>query len=80
ISRQQFIQMMHGLGIGVGIHYPAMHLVSVYRRLGYKEGDFPNAEHIGRATVTLPLFPGMEFPDVERVCQAVADIIMESRQ
>lgn len=80
ISRQQFIQMMHGLGIGVGIHYPAMHLFSVYRRLGYKEGDFPNAEHIGRATVTLPLFPGMEFSDVERVCQAVADIIIESRQ
>ncbi|HSN42051.1 MAG TPA: DegT/DnrJ/EryC1/StrS aminotransferase family protein [Burkholderiales bacterium] len=80
ISRQQFIQMMHGLGIGVGIHYPAMHLFSIYRRLGYKEGDFPNAEHIGRATVTLPLFPGMELPDVERVCQAVADIIIESRQ
>ena len=80
ISRQQFIQMMHGLGIGVGIHYPAMHLFSIYRRLGYKEGDFPNSEHIGRATVTLPLFPGMELPDVERVCQAVADIIIESRQ
>jgi len=79
ISRQQFIQMMHGLGIGVGIHYPAMHLFSFYRQLGYKEGDFPNTERIGRETVTLPLFPGMEFADVERVCQAVSDIIVESR-
>jgi len=79
ISRQQFIQMMHGLGIGVGIHYPAMHLFSFYRQLGYKEGDFPNTERIGRETVTLPLFPGMEFADVERVCQAVSDIILESR-
>lgn len=79
ISRQQFIQMMHGLGIGVGIHYPAMHLFSFYRQLGYKAGDFPNTERIGRETVTLPLFPGMEFADVERVCQAVSDIIVESR-
>ncbi len=79
ISRRQFIQMMHGLGIGVGIHYPAMHLFSFYRQLGYKEDDFPNTERIGRETVTLPLFPGMEFADVERVCQAVSDIIVESR-
>ena len=79
ISRRQFIQMMHGLGIGVGIHYPAMHLFSFYRQLGYKDDDFPNTERIGRETVTLPLFPGMEFADVERVCQAVSDIIVESR-
>ncbi len=79
ISRQQFIQMMHELGIGVGIHYPAMHLFTVYRQLGYQAGDFPNAERIGRETVTLPLFPGMEFADVERVCHAVRDIIAESR-
>lgn len=79
ISRNQFIQMMHELGIGVGIHYPAMHLFSFYRQLGYKEGDFPNTERIGRETVTLPLFPGMEFADVERVCRAVSSIIVESR-
>ena len=79
INRQQFIQMMHERGIGVGIHYPAMHLFTVYRQLGYKEGDFPNTERIGRETITLPLFPGMEFADVERVCQAVTAIIVESR-
>ena len=79
ISRQQFIQLMHDRGIGVGIHYPAMHLFTLYRQFGHSEGDFPNTERIGRETVTLPLFPGMEFADVERVCQAVADILLESR-
>jgi hypothetical protein len=79
ISRQQFIQLMHDRGIGVGIHYPAMHLFTLYRQFGHSEGDFPHTERIGRETVTLPLFPGMEFADVERVCQAVADILLESR-
>jgi len=79
ISRQQFIQLMHDRGIGVGIHYPAMHLFTLYRQFGHSEGDFPNTERIGRETVTLPLFPGMEFADVERVCEAVADILLESR-
>jgi dTDP-4-amino-4,6-dideoxygalactose transaminase len=75
LSRQQFIQEMHARGIGVGIHYPAMHLFSHYQALGYGPGDFPNAERIGRETVTLPLFPAMEQADVERVCQATAEII-----
>ena len=79
ISRQDFIRRMHESGIGVGVHYPAMHLFTVYRKLGYREGDFPNTERIGRETVTLPLFPGMEFSDVERVCRTVADIIAGSR-
>ncbi len=75
ITRQDFIQRMHESGIGVGVHYPAMHLFTLYRKLGYREGDFPNAERIGRETVTLPLFPGMEFSDVERVCSAAAAIL-----
>src|SRR5580704_5947805 len=67
LTRAAFIEAMKGRGIGVGVHYPAIHLFSCYRALGYHEGQFPNAERIGRETVTLPLFPGMEFGDVERV-------------
>jgi dTDP-4-amino-4,6-dideoxygalactose transaminase len=75
LTRGQFIKAMHERGIGVGVHYPALHLFSAYRKLGYKEGDFPNAERIGRETVTLPLFPSMQVSDVDRVCDAVSDIL-----
>jgi len=77
ISRGEFIQAMHARGIGVGVHYPAMHLFSLYRKLGYKEGDFPHAEHIGAAMVTLPLFPAMAEADVDRVCATTAAILRE---
>ncbi len=80
IGRKQFINAMHARGIGVGIHYPALHLFSLYRALGYREGDFPNAERIGRETVTLPLFPAMEKADVERVCAAMREIFRENRR
>ncbi|BCB27175.1 LPS biosynthesis-like protein [Sulfurimicrobium lacus] len=75
ISRGEFIERMRQREIGVGVHYPAMHLFSLYRGLGFKEGDFPHAERVGRETVTLPLFPGMSLQDVERVCLAIKDII-----
>ena len=80
ISRKQFIDTMHQRGLGVGIHYPALHLFSLYRELGYREGDFPNAEKIGRETVTLPLFPAMTTEDVERVCAAGRTIIQDAKK
>ncbi|MBI2311020.1 MAG: DegT/DnrJ/EryC1/StrS aminotransferase family protein [Betaproteobacteria bacterium] len=80
ITRRQFIEAMHERGIGVGIHYPAMHLFTAYRALGYGEGDFPNAERIGRETVTLPLFPAMSFDDVDRVCAAAGEILKAAKQ
>ena len=75
ISRGEFIERMKKDNIGVGVHYPAMHLFTLYRRMGWKDGDYPAAEHIGRSTVTLPLFPAMSTADVERVCAAVSEIL-----
>lgn len=73
--RGVFIESMRSLGIGVGIHYPAMHLFSLFRARGYARGDFPVAEDIGARTVTLPLFPAMTEADVDRVCAAVTSAI-----
>jgi dTDP-4-amino-4,6-dideoxygalactose transaminase len=75
ISRGEFIARMKREGIGVGVHYPAIHLFSLYRRRGFRPGDFPVAEDIGRRTVTLPLFPAMADADVARVCQAVSRVL-----
>ncbi len=74
-GRVDFIRAMRERGIGVGVHYPALHLFSLYRKMGYRPGDFPNAEHIGRSTVTLPLFPAMSENDVDRVCDSCAGIL-----
>jgi hypothetical protein len=66
---------MHAAGIGVGVHYPALHTLSLYRAMGYKAGDFPHAERVGRSIVTLPLFPAMRDQDVDRVCAQAAQLL-----
>ena len=63
---------MEAAGIGTGVHYPVIHLFALYRRMGWKEGDFPNAELIGRSILTLPLFPAMGRDDVARAVEALA--------
>jgi len=79
IGRGEFIEQMRQREIGVGVHYPAIHLFTLYRALGFREGDFPHAEKVGRETITLPLFPDMSLQDVERVCAAIKEIIESAK-
>lgn len=74
-ERAKFMARMRDHGVGVGVHYPAMHLFKLYRRLGWRQGQFPHAERLGRSIVTLPLFPAMADSDVDRVCQAAKKVL-----
>lgn len=71
IDRAGFMEKLKARGIGSGVHYPAIHLFTLYRRLGFREGQFPHTERLGRSILTLPLFPAMTDADVARVCEAV---------
>jgi dTDP-4-amino-4,6-dideoxygalactose transaminase len=76
-GRAAVMEAMRAAGIGTGVHYPAIHLFSYYRSLGWREGMLPVAERIGRGILTLPLFPAMQSADVERVCQRLATVCRE---
>ena len=71
-GRAGVMQALREVGIGTGVHYPAVHLFSYYKNTGWREGMLPHAERIGRGILTLPMFPAMGLHDVERVCQQLA--------
>jgi dTDP-4-amino-4,6-dideoxygalactose transaminase len=75
VRRAGVMEEMASAGIGTGVHYPAIHLFALYRRMGWKEGDFPHAEHAGRNILTLPLFPAMDRPDVSRVVRELGAVL-----
>ena len=80
ITRAQFRDAMQREGIGTGISYEALHLTTLGRRHGGREGQFPNAERIARETLTLPLFPDMPPSEVDRVCETVARLLASHRR
>jgi len=74
-TRKAFMDAMHREGIGTGVSYEAIHLTTLFRNKGFREGMFPVSERIARETVTLPLFPEMRETDVERVCESMKRVM-----
>lgn len=50
---------MRSNGIGVQVHYSPVHLQPFYRKMGFREGDFPKAEKYENNAFSIPLFPGL---------------------
>ena len=74
-ARATFMEQMQALGVGVGYHYAPIHLFTMYRERGFKEGMFPVSERVGRLIVTLPMFNAMKSSDVERAVDAVKSVL-----
>jgi len=76
VTRDQFMAALNERGIGVGVHFRAVHLHPFYREeLGFRPGLCPVAEEAGEQEVSLPLFPDMHPEDVDRVVAAVREIL-----
>ena len=77
-TRADFMRaMQERFNIGTGYHYAPIHLFTMYRERGFKEGMFPVSEKIGRLTVTLPMFYAMTPADVDRAVAAVKAILIK---
>ena len=80
IDRLQFRNELDRRGIGSGVSYEALHLCTLGRAHGGRDGQFPHSERIARETVTLPLHTRMTVADVDRVCDACTEIFDQHRR
>ena len=74
-DRQKLQADLAAQNIGTGIHYPVpLHQQKAYARLGYRTGDFPVTERLAPQIVSLPMFPQLTEPQVQRVVAAVMSV------
>ena len=65
-------------GVGSAVFYPSpLHVQKAYSALGYKPGDFPEAEKAAREVLSLPVFPELTPEEREQVAAAVRESVME---
>ena len=76
-DRAQIMTELKELGIGTGVHYPAITGFTLYQNLGYQSNSTPVAERIGKSILTLPLFPAMKDQDIGRISSGLTGILQK---
>ena len=86
-ERDEAIKRLASAGIGTGIHYPIpLHCQHAYAALGYKKGDFPNAEKVAAEILSLPMYPhlredqqSMVVTELNKVVSAEGQSLLEPK-
>lgn len=75
-SHRQVFEALRAQGILVNLHYIPVHTQPYYRNLGFKLGEFPEAERYYAEAVTLPLYPAMTDAQQDRVIAALHEALL----
>ena len=81
IGRDEFMEALSERGIGTSVHFIPVHHQPYFQRLlgdGVRTG-FPVCDKQFDRILSLPLHPGLSDGDVDRVCEAVLDVVSHPR-
>lgn len=65
---------LRAAGVGVQLHYEPVHLQPYYRRQGFQEGDYPEAEEYSRTSISIPIYPGLSLEEQEFVADTLKSL------
>lgn len=71
-NRDKLRKYLLDRGVGSGIYYPLpCHLQKAYQSLGYKKGDFPEAEYLANHNLAIPIYPELN----DRQVRIIVDLM-----
>jgi dTDP-4-amino-4,6-dideoxygalactose transaminase len=69
--RENLFEFMHSREIKVQVNYLPAHLHPVFKKFGFKKGDFPVSENFYNGEVSLPIYSGLTESEVDLICETV---------
>ena len=63
-------------GIGVNLHYIPIHLQPIYKKKGFKLGDFPEAEKYSCEAISLPIYFGLKEEDQIYIYKILKELLL----
>lgn len=74
-SHRATFEALRDRGIGVNLHYIPVHTQPFYAKMGFVEGDYPEAMRYYRTVISLPIYSGLTFSDQDQVIAAVRSVL-----
>lgn len=74
-THRQVFEELRQAGIGVNLHYIPVHLQPYYQKLGFKLGDFPQAEKYYQEAISLPLYAGLSEEEHDKVVASLRNVL-----
>jgi len=71
-NHRQVFEGLREQGIGVNLHYIPVHTQPYYQNMGFKQGDFPEAERYYSEAISLPMYQGLTDQQQDEVVRALA--------
>ncbi|SDI66271.1 UDP-4-amino-4,6-dideoxy-N-acetyl-beta-L-altrosamine transaminase [Pseudomonas delhiensis] len=74
-SHRKTFEKLRDAGIGVNLHYIPVHTQPYYRELGFKFGDYPEAEQYYREAISLPMYQTLSEEQQDQVVAALRQAV-----
>lgn len=79
-QRDEVIRLVAEQGIALNVHFQPLPLLSLYKGLGYRMSDYPNAWHQYAAEISLPVYYTLSDEEVSRIADAVITAVERAMQ
>jgi dTDP-4-amino-4,6-dideoxygalactose transaminase len=76
-THKQVFSELRSNGIGVNLHYIPVHTHPYYQEMGFRVGDFPEAESYYTEAISLPMFQTMTYEDQNKVVSVLTSVLRE---
>ena len=76
-THRQVFEELREAGIGVNLHYIPVHTQPYYQEMGFKQGDFPQAEKYYQEAISLPMYSMLSEEQQNTVTQALEKVLAE---
>ncbi len=76
-NRKELYDYLRSQGIYAQVHYIPVHTMPYYKKLGFREGMYPNAEQYYKQCLSLPMFPTLTDEEQDRVIGHVLEFVNE---
>lgn len=74
-SHCQVFEALREAGVGVNLHYIPVHTQPYYQKMGFKAGDYPQAEQYYAEAISLPMYHTLTEEQQDRVVAAVRKVV-----